>query len=192
MRDGAVRSQPWVSGNNGGPAPKLPEKRPLSPGPGGRCRGAAAAAALLLAAGCGGRPAPVPVAPPYLDPGFVEAGEFRLHYALTLARDLPSAIAGSYGIVQRRNLAVLTVALTPRDPRAAAAIREPAVAATAIGLTGERRPLVLSRRDEPGGVTWLATVDVRHRVPIAIEIRAHATPDGPLLRARLTREFRLE
>ena len=122
----------------------------------------------------------------------VESGEYRLHYALTLARDLPSAIAGSYGIVQRRNLAVLTVALTPRDPRAAVTIREPAVEATAIGLTGERRQLALSRRDEPGGATWLARVEVRHRVPIAIAIRARATPEGPELRARLTREFRLE
>lgn len=192
MRAGAARSRPWVSGNSGGPAPKPPEKRPLSPDPGRRCRGAATAAALFLATGCGGRPAPVPEAPPYLDPGFVEAGEYRLHYALTLARDLPSAIAGSYGIVQRRNLAVLTVALTPRDPRAAVTIREPAVEATAIGLTGERRQLALSRRDEPGGATWLATVEVRHRVPIAIAIRARATPEGPELRARLTREFRLE
>jgi hypothetical protein len=29
-------------------------------------------------------------------------------------------------------------------------------------------------------------------VPVTIEIRARAVEDGPLLRARLTREFRLE
>ena len=66
---------------------------------------AATAAALVLAAGCGGSPGPVAAAAPYVDPGFVEAGDYRLHYALTLARDLPAAIAGSYGIVQRPNLA---------------------------------------------------------------------------------------
>ena len=192
MRAGAPRSLPWDSGNNRGPRPGTPANGLISRERRGRSRGAAAAAALVLAAGCGGSPAPAPEAAPYLDPGFVETGEYRLHYALTLARDLPAAIAGSYGIVQRRNLAVLTVALTSRDPSAAATIREPAVAATAISLTGERRPLALSRHDEPGGATWLATVDVRHRVPIAIEIRARATPEAPLLRARLTREFRLE
>ena len=68
MRACAVRARAWVSGN----------KR----------AGPATAAALLLAAGCGGSPEPVAEAMPYLDPGFVEAGDYRLHYALTLASDL--------------------------------------------------------------------------------------------------------
>ena len=172
MADREFRARSWVSGHNGVLA--------------------ATAAVIVLAASCGGSPEPVAEAVPYVDPGFVEAGNYRLHYALTLARDLPAAIAGSYGIVQRPNLAVLTVAIAPRDPRANATAAGARVEATAVSLTGEREALALERRDEPGGATWIATVDVRHRVPLTIEIQARATPDGPLLRARLTREFRLE
>jgi hypothetical protein len=172
MQAGASRALAWVSGN----------KR----------AGVATAAALLLAAGCGGSPGPVAEAMPYLDPGFVEAGNYRLHYALTLARDLPSAIAGSYGILQRTNLAVLTVAIVPRDTLAGFAAAGARVEATAVSLTGGREPLVLERRDEPGSATWIATVEVRHRVPLTIEIEARTSSDGPLLRARLTREFRLQ
>jgi len=171
MRACAFRARAWVSGN----------KR----------AGLATAAALLLAAGCGGSPEPVAEATPYLDPGFVEAGDYRLHYALTLARDLPSAIAGSYGILRRPNLAVLTVAIAPRDTSAGPAVAGAQAEATAVSLTGTRESLVLERRDEPGSATWIATVEVRHRVPLTIEIEARAAPDGPLLRARLTREFRL-
>ncbi len=76
----------------------------------------AAATAWLLLASCGGNPEPVPEATPYTDPGFAEAGDYRLHYALTMTSDLPSGIAGSYGIVPRRNLALLTLTLMPRDP----------------------------------------------------------------------------
>jgi hypothetical protein len=166
------RTPAWVAGNN----------RALQ----------ATLAALALAAGCGGSPEPVAEARPYLDPGFVESAEHRLHYALTLASDLPAAIAGGYGIERRENLAVLTVAIAQRDPRAGTAVDSPRVEADAVTLTGARQPLALSRRDEPGAATWIATVDVRHRVPITIEIRARAVQDGPLLRARLTREFRLE
>jgi len=153
---------------------------------------AATAAALFLAAGCGGSPEPVADAAPYLDPGFVEAGDYRLHYALTLASDLPAAIAGSYGILPRTNLAVLTVAIAPRAAGAGAVLADARAEATAISLTGARTPLALSRRDEPGGATWIGTVDVRHRVPFTVVIVAHATSGGPPLRARLTREFRLE
>lgn len=150
-----------------------------------------AAAVIACAAGCGGSPEPVAEATPYLDPGFVEAGEHRLHYALTPSRDLPAAVAGSYGIERRRDLAVLTVAIAPRGPREGAALAGMRVEAEAVSLTGQRRPLALERRDEAGRATWIATVDVRHRVPVTIEIRARAE-GGPPLRARLTREFRLE
>ncbi len=159
---------------------------------GNNCALAATAAALILAAGCGDNPASVAQAPPYLDPGFVEAGGYRLHYALTLANDLPAATAGSYDIRPRTNLAVLTVAIAPRDARARSALADARAAATAVSLTGKREPLALSRRNEPGGATWTGTVDVRHRVPFTIEIEAYATPGEPPLRARLTREFRLE
>jgi hypothetical protein len=71
---------------------------------------------LALASGCGRDPEAVPEAPAYADPGFVEAGTWRLHYALTPTQDLPSAIAGSYGIVQRPNLALLVIALEARPP----------------------------------------------------------------------------
>jgi hypothetical protein len=172
MQACAVWARAWVSGN----------KR----------AGPATAAALLLAAGCGGSPEPVAEATPYFDPGFVEAGGYRLHYALTLARDLPSAIAGSYGILQRPNLAVLTVAIAPRDAAAGLLVAGAQAKATAVSLTGAREALVLERRDEPGAATWIATVEVRHRVPLTLEIEARAAADGPMLRARLTREFRLE
>jgi hypothetical protein len=172
MRACAFRAREWVSGN----------KR----------AGLATAAALVLAAGCGGSPEPVAAAMPYLDPGFVEAGDYRLHYALTLARDLPSGILGSYGILQSPNLAVLTVAIAPRDASAGPAVAGAQVEARAVSLTGVRESLVLERRDEPGAATWIATVEVRHRVPLTIEIEARAAPGEPLLRARLTREFRLQ
>ncbi len=153
---------------------------------------AAAVSALVLLPGCGRDPEPVPEAPAYPDPGFVEAGGWRMHYALTATQDLPSAIAGGYGIVQRPNLALLVIALEARAPNAAQAALAPEVEATAVSLTGARLPLALSRHDEAGRPSWLASVEVRHRVPITIEIRARATAAGPTLRARLTREFRLE
>ena len=156
------------------------------------CAVLAATAACGLIAGCGGEPGPVPEASPYVDPGFTEAGAYRLYYALTLSRDLPSGIAGSYGIQPRRNLAVLALTLAPSDEREAPPIDAPEIEAVAVFLTGEREPLSLTRRDEAGRPTWLATLQVPHRVPLTIEIRARATPAGPELRARLTREFRLD
>ena len=172
MPGAEIRPRAWVSGNS----------RALR----------ATVAALLLLAGCGGSPEPIAEAPPYRDPGFVEAGGYRMHYALTLSRDLPAAIAGSYGIEQRKDLAVLTVAIVPSDPRANAGDAASRVEADAVSLIGTRQRLALSRHDEPGAETWIATVDVRHREPITIEIRSRATAEGPALRARLTREFRLE
>jgi hypothetical protein len=84
------------------------------------------------------------------------------------------------------------IALEPRPPREAADATGADVEATAVSLAGGRETLALARRDEAGRPTWLATVEVRHRVPITIEIQARATAAGPELRARLTREFRLE
>lgn len=152
----------------------------------------ALAVTVAFLGSCGGDPAPVQPAPPFADPGFIDSGDHRLHYALTLTRDLPSAIAGSYGIVQRHNLALLTIALEPRGTPGGAPIRDPAVGAAAIALTGERVELQLTRHDAAGRPTWLATVAVRHRVPVTIEIRARATSASPEIRARLTREFRLD
>lgn len=150
------------------------------------------ALALCLAlAGCGGTAMPPPAAS-YEDPGFVEAGGYRLRYALTQTTDLPAAIAGSYGIEQRRSLALLAVTFERLDTPAGRRVSAESLAAESVALTGERRELVLGRHDDPGGPTWLAAVELRHRVPITIEIRARAAGAGPLLRARLTREFRLE
>ena len=146
----------------------------------------------LHLASCGGSPAPVPSAAPYTDPGFAETAEHRMHYALTMTRDLPSEIAGSYGIVQRRNLALLTIALMTRKSPGGPRIGALELEATSIALTGERKTLALARHDDAHGPTYLATVDVRHRVPITIEIRARATRASPEIVARLTREFRLE
>jgi hypothetical protein len=172
MPAGGSRAAAWVSGNN----------RALL----------ATAAAFMLLAACGDSPEPVAEARPYLDPGFVDSPGHRLHYALTPTLDLPAAIAGSYGIEQRKDLAVLTVAIAPRDPLADSSLATAQVEADAVSLTGARQPLALERRDEAGVATWIATVELRHRVPITIEIRALASADAPSLRARLTREFRVE
>jgi hypothetical protein len=152
----------------------------------------AAIAGWLLLASCGGSPEPVPEAAPFTDPGFVESGDYRLHYALTMTSDLPSAIAGSYGIVPRRNLALLTLALMPRSSTGLTRIGAAEIGATAVTLTGERTSLSLLRHDEAGGPSWLATVEVRHRVPVTIDIRTRATVASPEIHVRLTREFRLE
>jgi hypothetical protein len=146
----------------------------------------------LAATACGGNPAPVPPAIPYQDPGAIEAGAYRLRYALTLTTDLPAEIAGSYGIVQRRNLALLVLTLERRDAAPGTRVGAERMQAETISLTGERHALELSRHEDPGGPTWLAPVEVRHRVPLAIEIRASATSASPEIRARLTREFRLQ
>jgi Domain of unknown function (DUF4426) len=192
MLPSPVRSLSWSAGNNPAAAAK-PLKIGRFPGP-PRCRSARAVAALalLFAAACGDGPAPVPEAQPYADAGMAEAGPYRMHYALTMTRDLPSAIAGSYGIVQRRNLALLTITLASRDAHAEATIDAAEIEATRVALTGERQAVHLARHDETGGPTWLATIEIRHRVPVTIEIRARATPASPEIRARLTREFRLE
>ncbi len=153
------------------------------------------AAALLLGlavTACGDGPASVPQAPAYHDPGVVEAGGYRLRYALTLTTDLPAEIAGSYGIERRRNLALLALTLERQDARTATRVDADRIEAESLWLTGERRPLALVRHEDPGGPTWLATVEVRHRVPLTIEIRARATDASPELRARLTREFGLD
>ncbi len=182
----------WAAGNNRpGSAKRLRNCRVEAAF---RCLRAAGAGALvgLQLAACGGNPAPVPEALPYTDPGFAAAGDYRLHYALTMTRDLPSGIAGSYGIVQRRNLALLTIALAPRDRTGGLQTDAPDIVAESISLTGERNTLALARHDVAGGPSWLATVEVRHRVPVTILIRARATAASPEIRARLTREFRLE
>jgi len=152
-------------------------------------RGGAAASALLLLAACGAGDTPPPPARPYTDPGYVDAGDFRLHYALTQTTDLPSEIAGSYGIVQRRNLALLTIALSARDGRPAAAA---GLEAAAVSLTGLRQPLALARHDTATGPTWLATVAIRDREAVTIEVRARAATAGPEISARFTRAFHLE
>ena len=158
----------------------------------GRPWAAGMGAALVLVAACGKHTEPVPQAPPYLDPGFVEAGDWRMDYALTMSRDLPSGIAGSYGILQRPSLAVLIVTLAPRGAHATPPPAAAVVEATAVALTGERTTLPLARHDDVGSPTWLASVEVHHRVPVTIEIRARATAAAPEIRARLTRQFRLE
>src|ERR1700741_1379971 len=146
-----------------------------------------ACAALWLAA-CGERAVPPPPAPPYTDPGYVDGAGIRLHYALTPTVDLPSAIAGSYGIDQRPNLALLAITLVPQDA-GGARLDGAAVEATAVSLLGNRTPLALRRVDERSGPTWLATVKLRHREPVTIEIEARARADGAVVRARWTRSF---
>jgi hypothetical protein len=153
---------------------------------------AAAAATLAAMTACGGGPSPPPPARPFADPGYADAGGYRLHYGLTLTRDLPRDIARSYGIVQRRNLALLTATLAPRDAATGEIASLASIEATAVALTGERTPLAVARHDEKGVPTWLATIEVRDRVPVTIEIRARASPTSPEIRVRLTREFGLD
>lgn len=144
---------------------------------------------LALLAACGRSSAPPPPARPYTDPGFVDAGDYRLHYALTPTTDLPSEIAGSYGIVQRRNLALLTIALAARGGMRRGADR---IEASAVSLTGLRQPVELTRHDSAAGPTWLASVAIRDREPVTIEIRARAAPAGPAIEARFTRTFHFD
>lgn len=147
------------------------------------------ACAALLLAGCRDGGGPPPPARPFADPGFVEAANWRLHYALTPTLDLPSAIAGSYGIEQRDNLALLTITFAARGGAAPPVFDGATAEATAVSLTGHRAPLPLRRTAERGEPTWLATVVVRDREPVTIEIRARAAAAEPELRARWTREF---
>ena len=146
----------------------------------------------LAIGACGGGPGKPPPAREYADPGFVAAGDVRLYYALTLVSDLPPAIAGSYAVVQRRNLALLTITLAPSTDIGAERLMANELEAAAVTLIGERRSLPLRRVDEAGGPTYLAEVAVRDREPITIEIRARAIAGGPEITARWTREFYLE
>jgi len=150
------------------------------------------ALACLAFSACGGGPDRPPPAREFADPGFVESGTVRLYYALTLIGDLPPAIAGSYGVVPRRNLALLTITLVPGTGTGAPRLAASELEATAVTLIGERRALSLRRVDEAGGPTYLAEVTVRNREPITIEIRARAVADGPEIAARWTWEFYLE
>ena len=143
----------------------------------------------LALVGCGETPSGPARAGPYADPGFVAAGDARMYYALTLTSDLPSEIAGSYGLLPRRNLALLTIAFTSQAAGAAPRIAATELDAVAVTLLGERKPLALRRIDENGGPTYLATLDVRHREPITIEIRARVAVDAPQIVSRWTREF---
>jgi len=147
---------------------------------------------LACFAACGNPPPPPPPAIPYTDPGFIATGAVRLHYALTPTQDLPAGIAGSYGIVQRRNLALLTITIVPQGAPGTTRLVASELSATAIALTGERETLTLARHDGTGGPTYLATVDVRHRVPVTIEIQARTAADSPRITARWTRQFHLE
>ncbi|MEX2149907.1 MAG: DUF4426 domain-containing protein [Steroidobacteraceae bacterium] len=149
---------------------------------------------LACCAACGSPPPPPPPPPaiPYTDPGFIAGGAARLHYALTPTQDLPAGIAGSYGIVQRRNLALLTITIVPQGAPGSTRLVASDLSATAIALTGERKTLTLARHDDAGGPTYLATVEVRHRVPVTIEIRARVSADSPRIAARWTRQFHLE
>jgi hypothetical protein len=150
------------------------------------------ALACLTIGGCGDDPGKPPPAREFADPGFIAAGDVRLHYALTLTGDLPPAIAGSYDIVQRPNLALLTITLAPATGAGTQRLAAIELNAQAVSLIGERQTLSLRRVDELGGPTYLATVAVRHREPITIEIRARAVTGGPEITARWTREFHLE
>jgi hypothetical protein len=182
----------WAAGNSRAARVRAPGKTPAERGRTGPRLLAAAALAGQLAAGCGGSQAPVPQAPPYEDPGFVEEGDWRLRYAVTLTRDLPAGIAGSYGIVPRTNLALVAITLERRDGVPGARVDAATLSAEAVALTGARTTLPLVRHDDAGGPSWLAPLEVRHRVPVTIEIRARATAAAPEVRARLTREFRLD
>ncbi len=186
------RGPAWGAGNTGSKLLNPPGSRRFSAVSGLSAGRIATILALVAITACSGGPEPPPEAPPYTDPGFVEAGGYRLYYALTLTGDLPSGIADSYGIVQRPNLALLAITIQPIGTRAVSAVNVAEVEATLVSLTGMRQEVTLRRHLEAGLPTWLATVGVHHRLPFTIEIRARATPSSPELRVRLTREFRVE
>ena len=146
----------------------------------------------MTACGCGDDPGAPPAAREFADPGFVTTGDVRLYYALTLTNDLPPAIAGSYDIVQRPNLALLAITIAPAAGAGTERLTAIELQAEAVTLIGERQALSLRLVNEPGGPTYLATVTVRHREPITIEIRARTISGGPEINARWTREFYLE
>ncbi len=149
-------------------------------------RTALSCAWLLPLAGCGGAEREPTPARPYEDPGFVLIGEQRLHYALTLTTDLPPEIAAAYGVERRPNLALLTIALEPGDATNA---QELQVDALAISLLGDRQPLALRRSEQDRRPTWVATLAIRHREPVTIEIRARRPASAQEVVARRTREF---
>ena len=146
----------------------------------------------LAVCGCSGDPGTPPAAREFADPGFVTAGDVRLYYALTPTNELPPAIAGSYNIVQRPNLALLAITIAPAAGAGTERLAAIELRAEAVTLIGERQALSLRLVNEPGGPTYLATVTVRHREPITIEIRARTAAGGPEITARWTREFFLE
>ncbi|MFZ2509031.1 MAG: DUF4426 domain-containing protein [Steroidobacteraceae bacterium] len=148
--------------------------------------------ACLAVAGCADDSRVPPPAPEFSDPGFVSAGDVRLDYALTLMRDLDPAIAGSYGIVPRPNLALLVITLAPAEDARSERITAVELEAEAVTLIGDRQPLPLRLVNEHGGPSYLATVTVRHREPITIVIRARPRADAREISARLTREFHLQ
>ena len=150
------------------------------------------ALSCLALGACGSGPDKPPPAREYADPGFVTASGVRLYYALTLVSDLPPAIAGSYAVVQRPNLALLTITLAPASGIGTERLAANELEASAVTLIGERQALPLRRVNEAGGPSYLAEVTVRDREPITIEIRARAIAGGPEITARWTREFYLE
>lgn len=150
------------------------------------------ALACLAVGGCGENPSTPPAARELADPGFVSAGGVLLNYALTLTDDLAPAIAGSYGIVPRSNLALLVITLSPANRAGTERLAAIELTASAVSLIGDRQALPLRRVNEQGGPTYLATLAVRHREPVTIEIRARTVADAPELTARWTREFYLE
>jgi hypothetical protein len=97
----------------------------------------------LAVCGCGNDPGAPSAAREFADPGFVTAGSVRLYYALTLTNDLPPAIAGSYNIVQRPNLALLTIAIAPAAGAGAERLAAVELQAEAVTLIGERQALSL-------------------------------------------------
>lgn len=131
---------------------------------------------MLLLASCGDGTAPAPATLPSADPGLVDAGPCRLRDAPVKTCDLPSEIAGSYGIVQRRNLALPTIKLRSRNAAVGARVVAAELAATSLLPTGERRTVARARHHEAGGPRYPATVEVRHCVPVTIESRVRAMP----------------
>jgi hypothetical protein len=109
----------------------------------------------LFLGACSSDPGEPRPAREFSDPGVVTAGNVQLHYALTLTGDLPPAIAGSYDIVQRPNLALLTITLAPAAGAGTERLTALELDAQAVTLMGERQALSLRRVNELGGPTYL-------------------------------------
>jgi hypothetical protein len=148
--------------------------------------------AAPLLAGCGHDATPPPVpARSFDDPGFVAAGDYELRYGVVLSADLSAAVAAAYGIEQRDNQVIVNLSVLRHRPGQLPLPVEADVSGSWRDLTHEPAPLQFRTLTAGGAVSYVAAVAVRDRVPFVLELRALPTGGGPVLVAKITRQFDL-